>query len=92
MDFSITKVFKIKESLIAQFRAEFFNIFNWVNFVNPFGGPGGNGGAPIRLTPPRPPVPADSPFVGATPDEASSNPVLGSGGARDIQLGLKLIF
>ena len=31
-------------------------------------------------------------FVRATPDQAGSNPVLGSGGARSIQLGLKLIF
>ena len=31
-------------------------------------------------------------LVTNTPDQASSNPVLGSGGARDLQLGLKLIF
>jgi hypothetical protein len=28
----------------------------------------------------------------ATPDTAASNPVLGSGGSRAMQLGLKLIF
>jgi hypothetical protein len=27
-----------------------------------------------------------------TPDQAATDPVLGSGSARDIQLGLKLIF
>ena len=31
-------------------------------------------------------------WVSNTPDQAGSNPVLGSGGARDMQLGLKLIF
>jgi hypothetical protein len=30
--------------------------------------------------------------VSNTPDAAGSNPVLGSGGARDLQLGLKLLF
>ena len=89
MDFSVTKAFKIKESISAEFRAEFFNIFNWVNYVNPFGGPGGGGGS---LNPSRAGAGAGLAFVGATPDEASSNPVLGSGGARDIQLGLKLLF
>jgi hypothetical protein len=92
LDFSITKAFKIKENLSAQFRAEFFNIFNWVNFVNPFGGPGGNGGSTNTINPSKAFGAGGLAFVGATPDEASSNPVLGSGGARDIQLGLKLIF
>jgi hypothetical protein len=89
VDFSVTKDFKIKERLTAEFRAEFFNIFNWVNFVNPWGGPGGGGGS---LNPTRASNGAGLFFVGSTPDQASSNPVLGSGGARDIQLGLKLIF
>jgi hypothetical protein len=86
VDFSVTKVFKFKERLTAQFRAEFFNILNHPNFANPYGGPGGptasldpSGGAPFG-------------FSSATPDAASSNPVLGSGGARAIQLGLKFIF
>ena len=92
VDFSVTKAFKIKENLSAQFRAEFFNIFNWVNFVNPFGGPGGNGGSTNTINPSKAFGAGGLAFVGATPDEASSNPVLGSGGARDIQLGLKLIF
>jgi hypothetical protein len=89
VDFSVTKVFKFKERLTAQFRAEFFNIFNHPNFANPYGGPGGPtasldpsvgvGGTPFA-------------FSSATPDAASSNPVLGAGGARAIQLGLKFIF
>ena len=43
MDFSVTKPFKFKERLTAQFRAEFFNILNHPDFVNPAGGPGGGG-------------------------------------------------
>ena len=90
MDASISKSFKFKERLTTQFRAEFFNVLNHPNFVNPYGGPGGNAasldpsGANTSST--------GFGFVRATPDQAGSNPVLGSGGARSIQLGLKLIF
>src|SRR5258708_9466159 len=87
MDASISKSFKFKERLTTQFRAEFFNVLNHPNFVNPYGGPGGNAasldpsGANTSST--------GFGFVRATPDQAGSNPVLGSGGARSIQLGLK---
>jgi hypothetical protein len=89
VDLSVTKVFKYRERLTAQFRAEFFNVFNHPNFANPFGGPGG----PTASLDPSVGV-GGTPFgyPSATPDAASSNPVLGSGGARAIQLGLKLIF
>ena len=75
-DFSIFKNWTLKERLTAQFRAEFFNIINHPNY----GGVGTN--------------PAASLFGCAceTPDVASTNPVLGTGAARDIQLGLKLLF
>jgi hypothetical protein len=78
VDFSVAKDWKFKERYIAQFRAEFFNVFNWVNFAGPS---------------------ASDPSVGsgglfgcgcATPDVAGNNPVLGSGGPRHIQFGLKL--
>lgn len=90
IDFSVTKTFKFKERYSAQFRAEFFNVLNHVDFVNPQGGPGG-GGATLD------PSQAGSSgaglaYVTNTPDIASSNPVLGSGGPRAIQLGLKLGF
>jgi hypothetical protein len=87
-DFSVTKAMRFKERLTAQFRAEFFNVLNHPNISNPFGGaggdntytdPSGTGGASFGLRP-------------ETPDITSSNPVLGSGGPRAIQLGLKLIF
>ncbi|MBV9508621.1 MAG: TonB-dependent receptor [Acidobacteriia bacterium] len=84
-DLSVSKSWKIRESLHAQFRAEFFNILNHPNFANPEGGPNG------YLN--------NDPSAGfgmgcgcITPDVAGSNPVLGSGGARAMQLGLKLLF
>ena len=84
VDLSIAKNFKWGERFGAQFRVEFFNILNHPNFANPFGGQ--NGWA------------HNDPSTGsfgcscATPDVAASNPVIGSGGSRAMQLGLKLTF
>lgn len=75
------------ERMSAQFRVEFFNILNRPTFTNPFGGPGGG---PSPST-----DPSQGPGFGinaVTPDVAASNPVLGSGGERAMQLGLKLVF
>jgi hypothetical protein len=81
LDMSVSKLFTIKERLKAQFRAEFFNVLNHPHWSNPSGGPGGA----IQ-------DPTNQPFgfVGLTPDTYSSNPQLGSGGNRAMQLGLKL--
>ncbi len=81
VDFSVAKLFTIKERLKAQFRAEFFNILNHPHWSNPSGGPGGAIQDPTAQP---------YGFVGLTPDTYSSNPQLGSGGARAMQLGLKL--
>lgn len=35
MDFSVVKFIPIHEALRGEFRAEFFNLFNWTNFANP---------------------------------------------------------
>jgi hypothetical protein len=84
VDFTLAKNWKFGERLAAQFRAEFFNLFNHPNFANPFGGQ--NGWA------------HNDPGSGsfgcscATPDVAAANPVIGSGGSRAVQLGLKLTF
>jgi len=83
-DFSIAKNWQLGERLHAQFRAEFFNILNHPNFANPYGGQNGYG-----LN-----DPSAQPFgCGcATPDVAAANPVIGSGGSRAVQLGLKFTF
>jgi hypothetical protein len=84
VDFSVAKNWHFGEVLRAQFRAEFFNIFNHPNLANPYGGQNGFG--------------LNDPSAGgfgcgcATPDVAAANPVIGSGGSRAVQLGLKLIF
>jgi hypothetical protein len=81
VDFSITKLFSFKERFKAEARVEFFNILNHPNFSNPSGGPGGAIQDPTAQP---------FGFVGLTPDTYSSNPQLGSGGERAMQLGLKL--
>jgi hypothetical protein len=81
LDFSVAKLFTIRERLKAQFRAEFFNVLNHPHWTNPAGGPGGA----IQD-----PTVQPYGYVGVTPDVYSSNPQLGSGGARAMQLGLKL--
>jgi hypothetical protein len=88
VDLSVTKVINFGEKLRAQFRGEAFNIFNHPNIGNPFGGPGGGN----TYTDPSATAGASFGFQPLTPDVISSNPVLGSGGARAIQLGLKVIF
>lgn len=88
VDFSITKSMTFKERVTAQFRAEFFNVFNHPNIANPYGGPGGSN----AYTDPSADAGVSWGFQPYTPDVVSSNPVLGSGGPRAIQLGLKLIF
>jgi len=84
VDFSLAKNWHLGERVRAQFRAEFFNIFNHPNFANPYGGQNGFG--------------LNDPSAGgfgcacATPDVAAANPVIGSGGSRAVQLGMKFIF
>jgi hypothetical protein len=81
-DVSVTKSWSWREAYKAEFRAEFFNVLNHPNFATP-----GVNGAGYNN-------PDGSQFgcTCETPDTAASNPVLGSGGSRAIQLGLKLIF
>lgn len=83
VDMSVSKNWKIKERFSAQLRFEFFNVLNRVDF-----------GPPVTS-----PAKGATGFFGTaicTPDNCStgagSNPVLGSGGPRHIQFGLKLTY
>ncbi len=89
MDFSLFKNFTFKERFGAQFRVEIFNLFNHPIPANPYGASGnfGGNGANNDLS-------NSGAFGGSpgTPDTIAGNPLIGSGSARDIQLGLKLTF
>jgi len=88
VDLSVSKNFRLGERFKAQFRVEMFNIFNHPNFANPNGATSGYGQGAFS-------DPSQTGQFGcgcATPDGASFNPVLGSGSARAIQLGLKFTF
>jgi hypothetical protein len=89
VDFSVFKVFTFKERYSAQFRVEFFNLFNHPLSANPYGSANGYG------------VGNDFSTTGggggfgcgcATADVAGGSPQIGSGAQRGIQLGLKLAF
>jgi hypothetical protein len=89
-DFSVAKIWKFDERVSMQFRAEFFNILNHPNFANPFGGQNGFGTGGFND-----PSTGGAGVFGcgcATPDKAAANPVIGSGGPRATQFGLKFIF
>ena len=77
VDFSVSKLWKFRERYSAQFRVEFFNILNRTNFAAPG-------------TDPSKGLSGGFGYAKNTPD--SANPVLGSGGPRHIQFGLKLAF
>lgn len=76
VDMSLAKTFKVNERLNVQLRGEVFNILNHSNFA----------GISANLESQAAGIPA------YTPDEAASNPVVGSGGSRHIQLGVKIVF
>lgn len=82
VDLSIGKEWKFKERYSAQFRAEFFNVLNRADFAVPAANSAGlDPGAASQFG-----------CACATPDVQGNNPVLGSGGPRHIQFGLKLLF
>ena len=87
-DLSLSKGWKLHDRFTAQLRGEFFNVLNHPNFANPYGGPSDYGSAAND-------DPSNHNLFGcacATPDVAAENPVLGSGGNRAIQIGLKLLY
>jgi hypothetical protein len=87
VDFSIFKNFTFKERFGVQFRAEFFNLFNHPIFANPYGASSGTSGGQND-----PSTPTGFGGSSGTPDVNAGNPIVGSGAARDVQLGLKLTF
>ena len=97
-DFSVTKNFQLRERLMLQFRAEFFNIFNHPNFAlptNSFTTAFDSAGNPKPLSPGTCDTvlacyPAGQ--ITQTPDVAQGNPGLGGGGPRVLQFGLRLQF
>jgi hypothetical protein len=78
LDFSFTKSTQMTERLGMQARVEFFNILNHPNFAQPNHVivPGGSSGGELTQT----------------PDVAQTNPGLGGGGPRVLQLALKVTF
>ncbi len=78
LDFAVLKETPLTERVNLQLRGEFFNIFNHPNFALPnwFVTPGV---APTGL-------------ITQTPDQAQTNPGLGGGGPRVIQLAAKFLF
>ena len=86
VDFSVFKTFTLKERYSAQFRVEFFNLFNHPDVANPYGSSNGYGvGNDL----------SNGSQFGcgcATSDVAAGSPQISSGAARSMQLGLKLTF
>ena len=86
VDFSVSKLWKIKERYSAQFRMEFFNLFNRADFA----GTANGGGTAVVVPSPNSGIGGGFGYATVTPD--TGNPVLGSGGPRHIQFGLKLTY
>jgi hypothetical protein len=79
LDFSFTKNTQVTERLGLQLRAEFFNVLNHPNFAQP--------DHVVDLS-----ASGNAGALTQTPDVAQTNPGLGGGGPRVLQLGVKLTF
>jgi hypothetical protein len=82
-DFSLVKAFRFTERVNMQLRAEFFNIMNRPHL------------APANASVFGFVDPTDPSTFGcncSTPDVGAANPVIGTGGPRNIQLGVKFRF
>src|ERR1700756_2938688 len=87
VDSSVFKNFVFKERYNAQFRVEFFNLFNHPIIANPYGASNSSalGNEPGAS-------PSTFGCGCATPDVAAGNPLVGSGSSRVMQLGMKFTF
>jgi len=105
VDFSVSKNTRLTERINLQLRAEFFNIFNHPNFALPAhnitpgyvdnGSPGSpqvvqNAAAHVNGDITQPLLPMG--LITQTPDVAQTNPGLGGGGPRVVQLAAKFTF
>jgi hypothetical protein len=88
VDFALTKTTAITEHLELQLRAEFFNLLNHPNFALPnfFVSPAFNSDGSSTGSSP------NQGLITQTPDQAQTNPGLGGGGPRVIQIGAKFLF
>jgi hypothetical protein len=82
-DFSLVKDTRLGERVKMEIRAEFFNVLNHPQFANP------EASTLFNEDPSNPGLFGAS---NATPDVGAANPVIGTGGPRNIQFGLKFIF
>lgn len=85
-DFSVSKSTRLGEHVTLQLRAEFFNILNHPNFS------GIDGELASGFCNSASDCGSNAGLAELTPDLEASNPVLGSGGSRHIQLGAKFIW
>jgi len=74
---SIVKDWKLRERLSTEFRAEVFNVTNSTKLGDP--------GATLN-------TPSSFGAAQQTPDVGIGSPIIGVGGPRRIQLGLKFMF
>jgi hypothetical protein len=77
VDMSVGKTFSLSERFKLQLRGEVFNILNHPNFA----------GLTLDMS-----SAVNIGIPAYTPDVAASNPVVGSGGSRHIQIGAKIIW
>ncbi len=88
-DFAVAKNTPITERVNLELRAEFFNIFNHPNFALPnfFISPVFNADGSVNSG-----VSPNQGLITQTPDQAQTNPGLGGGGPRVMQLAAKFRF
>jgi hypothetical protein len=91
VDLSVTKTFRLRESVKATLRLDAYNVFNHPNFSNPLLPSFGVDFLAGSLPDARGRGTGSIPIL-TTPDVGSGNPYLGGGGARNLQAGIRVAF